>query len=144
FAMQRSLVLPLRALTIATNRIAKEGDLTQEINVVASGEIGELAAAFGELVRKLREIPANLHASVQLLHQAVSDLSRATAEHGETLTKQAVALQETQVTAQEIKQTSVLAAQKAEAVLEVVERADEIGRTGEAALDQSLHGLNDI
>jgi methyl-accepting chemotaxis protein len=141
---KRSLVEPLRALTQATHRIAKEGDLTQEITVDAQGEIGELAAAFRELVRKLREIPANLHGSVQLLHQAVSDLSRATTEHGETLTKQAVALQQTQVTAQEIKQTSVLAAQKADAVLQVVERADEIGRTGEAALDQSLHGLNDI
>jgi methyl-accepting chemotaxis protein len=141
---KRSLVEPLRALTQATRRIAQEGDLTQEITVEAQGEIGELAAAFRELVRRLREIPANLHASVQLLHQAVSDLSKATTEHGETLTKQAVALQQTQVTAQEIKQTSVLAAQKADAVLQVVERADEIGRTGEAALDQSLHGLNDI
>jgi methyl-accepting chemotaxis protein len=144
FALQRSLVLPLRALIAATKRIAQEGDLTQEVDLDAQGEIGELALAFQELVKKLREIPANLHASVQLLHQAVSNLGRATTEHGETLTKQAVALQETQVTAQEIKQTSVLAAQKADAVLQVVERADEIGRTGEAALDQSLSGLNDI
>src|SRR5204863_3969142 len=51
---------------------------------------------------------------------------------------------ETQATAQEIKQTSQLAAQKAESVLKVAEHADSVGRSGETAIEHSLGGLTDI
>src|SRR5713226_7505517 len=60
------------------------------------------------------------------------------------VSRQAAALQETQATAQEIKQTSFLATKKAEEVLKVAERADEIGRTGEATIERTLAGLTDM
>jgi methyl-accepting chemotaxis protein len=56
----------------------------------------------------------------------------------------AAALQQTQSTANEIHQTSLVASQKAEAVLLVAARADELGRTGEAAIHESLHGFSEL
>ncbi|MHB8875256.1 MAG: methyl-accepting chemotaxis protein [Myxococcaceae bacterium] len=138
------VVRPIRELTRVTGEIVEKGDLTQAIRIRGNDEIGQLAQTFTQMVGKLRQIPVSLLESSQLLTAAVLDLNKSTAEQGQTLTRQAAALQETQVTAQEIKQTSLLAAQKAEAVLQVAERADEIGRSGEAAIEQSLGGLGDI
>jgi methyl-accepting chemotaxis protein len=138
------VVRPVRELTQVTSDIVSKGDLTQRIQVSSRDEIGQLARTFSQMVEKLRQIPTNLQESTALLTAAVANLDRSTGEQSQTLARQAAALHETQATAQEIKQTSLVASQKAEAVLQVAERADDISRTGEAAIEQSLTGLNDI
>ena len=141
--LMRRFVDPLRRLTHAVSRIV-EGDLTQGVKVDTNDEVGELAEAFGAMVEKLKEVLGALQESVQLLTNAGNELSQSTAEQSQTITRQATALQETQVTAQEIKQTSLLAAQKADAVLKLTEKADEVSSSGEAAIERSLGGLTDI
>jgi methyl-accepting chemotaxis protein len=143
YALMRQIVSPLKRLTHAASRIL-EGDLTQDVDVSANDEIGELGAAFGAMVEKLKQVVGALQDSVRLLKQAGDELGTSTSEQSETITRQATALQETQVTAQEIKQTSLLAAQKAEAVLKLTEKADEVSSSGENAIESSLGGLTDI
>src|SRR5947207_6280414 len=92
----------------------------------------------------MKEVPPALQESVQLLSNAGGELSQSTNDQSQTITRQATALQETQVTAQEIKQTSLLAAQKAEAILKLTEQADEVSASGEQALESTLGGLTDI
>src|SRR5260370_23962241 len=96
------------------------------------------------MVEKLKEVLRALQESVQLLTNAGSELGQSTSDQSQTITRQATALQETQVTAQEIKQTSLLAAQKAEAVLRLTEKADDAASQGDAAIEKSLGGLTDI
>ena len=134
---------PLRKLTHIARRIV-EGDLSQEIQVVSGDEVGELAAAFAQMVDKLKQVLKALQESVSLLTNAGNELGQSTTDQSQTITRQATALQETQVTAQEIKQTSLLAAQKAEAVLRLTEKADQVSTQGEAAIEKSLGGLTDI
>ncbi len=129
--------LPLMALTRAANRIAETGDLGVELNTTSDDEIGQLGAAFAKMVTRQKEILVGLQDSVKLLSTAVASLTATAEEQSQTITKQAAALQEAQVTAQEIKETSAVAAQKAEAVLRVTDRADDLGRAGENALEQS-------
>jgi methyl-accepting chemotaxis protein len=138
------LVRPIGRLTDLTSRIVSAGDLGQKIDITSKDEIGRLAGTFADLVEKLREIPTSLLDSVGRLTTAVGSLSENTHEQGRTIARQATALQETQVTAQEIKQTSLVAAQKASAVLEIAERADAVSRSGEAAIEQTLGTLNDM
>jgi len=139
-----TVIRPIRRLTLVTSTIVEKGDLTQKINVSSRDEVGRLASSFADMVEKLKDIPTSLRESTSLLNDSVKTLSAHTGEQNETVTRQAVALQETQVTVQEIKQTSLLAAQKAEAVLRVAERAEEISRQGEAAIEQSLGGMTEI
>ncbi|MGZ3460513.1 MAG: methyl-accepting chemotaxis protein, partial [Archangium sp.] len=80
----------------------------------------------------------------QALRSSAEQLGSFTAQQTEVMTQQATSLQETQVTAQEIKQTSVLALQKAEGVLRQTERADQLGVSGESALQQGLTGMQEI
>ncbi|HZO13602.1 MAG TPA: methyl-accepting chemotaxis protein [Polyangiaceae bacterium] len=144
FLLSRRLVRPITALNAVVERIVREGDLTHPIHVESHDEIGQLAGTFAKMVDKLREIPASLQESTRLLTDSVSHLTASTQEQHKTISRQAAALQEAQVTMQEIKQTSLLAAQKSETVLRVAERADQIGRDGEAAIERSLSGLSDI
>ena len=139
-------VRPIRALTNVTGEIVREGDLTQRIDVRSSDEIawparGDVCCHGGQT---LREITHGLRDSTGLLADSVTQLGASTTEQVQVVTRQATALQETQATAQEIKQTSLLAAGKAEAVLKYAERADVIRLAGESAVQQSLHALTDI
>ena len=143
FWMVGRFVRPLRRLTWAASRIV-EGDLTQPVEVTSNDELGELASAFSQMVGSLKEVLRALQEAVQHLADAGRDLQASTSEQGATVTRQATALQEMHVTAQEIKQTSVLAAEKAEAVLRLTEKADAVSVSGESAIERSLAGLTDI
>jgi methyl-accepting chemotaxis protein len=135
------VVRPVVELTRATDDIVVRGDLTQTIRARSSDEIGELASTFALMVDKLREIPKGIRSSTQIVASSVEHLSGSVVEQGKTATRQAAALQETQVTAQEIKQTSVLASQRAEGVLQHAERAEKISKTGGDAVEQTLSAL---
>ena len=140
----RTITGPLLKLTGAAAEIVRSGDLTQRIDAHSDDEIGALSRTFNAMVDKLREMATGLRHSLSSLLEAVTNLEAINAEQRETITRQAAALQQTQVTAQEIKQTSNMAAQKAEAVLKVASEADEIGRSGETSLEQTLTWLTDI
>ena len=135
---------PVQELTRATLDIIRSGDLKQEIAVRSEDELGALARSFGQMVEKLREALTSLKDSSSGLSQSMAELGSVSSEQTRTITRQAAALQQTQVTAQEIKQTSMLAAQKASAVLEQSEKAEVVSRTGEEAIVRSLAGLSDI
>ncbi len=142
--LSRRMVLPLNALGAAVERIVRDGDLTQQIEIVRDDEIGRLAASFAQLVTKLREVPRSLRESVVALSEEVARLDKAARDQNERVTRQAAALQEAQVTAQEIRQTSLMAAEKASAVLGAAQRADDVGRVGQEAVSQSLGELEQI
>ncbi|MFZ5441106.1 MAG: methyl-accepting chemotaxis protein [Myxococcota bacterium] len=140
----RSLLRPIHELTRATNEVVTKGDLRQVIHVDSRDEIGQLARAFQDMVSRMREALGSLQSSSQALDGSVAELTAANQQQSETLTRQAAAIQETQVTTQEIKQTSLIAAEKAESVLKVMERADEISQRGEAAVEKTVAGLREM
>ncbi|WP_225408972.1 methyl-accepting chemotaxis protein [Stigmatella hybrida] len=140
----RTIVRPLRNLTDVAAHIVESGDLTRSIQVTSGDEVGRLAKSFSQVVEKLREVTINLQQAAEALKQSTDHLNASSNEQAQTVSRQAAALQETQVTAHEIRQTSLLASQKAASVLAVAERADELARSGEAAIEMTMAGLNDI
>jgi len=138
------LVNPVLRLTTIAQRIVEQGDLTQNVAVTSSDEIGVLAQAFGALLNKLRTIPATLQTAVAQLTETVNSIAAMTDEQGATLSHQAAALQETGAVAKEIQATSTLAASKAASVTEVAARALNIGQAGQHSLDETLAGLDEI
>ena len=142
--LSQRMARPLEALGAAVERIVRDGDLTQEIQVSRHDEIGRLAASFAQLVTKLREVPRSLRESVLALSAEVARLDGAAHDQNERVARQAAALQEAHVTAQQIRQTSLMAAEKANAVLGAAQRADDVGRAGQDAVSQSLGELEQI
>ncbi|MCP3139068.1 methyl-accepting chemotaxis protein [Pyxidicoccus xibeiensis] len=111
---------------------------------VSTDEIGDLASGMNAVLAKLQKLPRALQASAILLGDAGSHLRLANDEQQQSLVRQAAALHEAQVTSEEIKRTSLMAADRAEAVLHVARRAEELGQRGETAVEQSVTGLADI
>jgi len=141
FLLSRRLTAGIVELTAAASRIVRDGDLTQHIEARSADEVGRLATAFAALVAKLREIPLTLDEAARSLAVATSQLKASVGEQQEFVGHQAAALQETQVTAQELKQVSEVTAQKSQSVLQVSERAESIGRSGEEATARSLASI---
>lgn len=110
----------------------------------STDEIGDLSSGMNTVLARLRQLPQRLQDSATRLLSAGEDLSTANREQQEGLSLQAAALQEAQVTAQEIKQTSVMAAERAEEVLKVTGRSETLGRLGESAIEESMTGLSSI
>lgn len=108
---------------------------------VATDELGELARASALAFNKLRDFSLALGRSADSLVKSAHTLDDFNSVQSEVLNRQAAALQETQVTAQEIRQTSQMAAQKAERVLQQAEVAEQLGRSSERAVEQSVTSL---
>ncbi|MFP2908814.1 methyl-accepting chemotaxis protein [Pyxidicoccus sp. 3LFB2] len=143
--LARGITRPVLALREAVTRIVREGDLTQSLDVKAGNdEVGELAGAFGQLVKQLRDTAHSLHRGTRVLSDTVAELQRASEQQERNVARQAAALQETQVTAQEIRQTSLLASEKAEDVLGRASRAEEVGHAGEEDIRDSLGGFQSL
>lgn len=139
----RRLVAPLRQLTDAAHRIS-EGDLRESVSIHSSDEVGQLASAFTAMSTRLKDMLLHLQSTSTMLGDSVRGLNASAEEQNQMVSRQAAAVQETQVTAQEIRQTSLLAAKTAGAVLTVAERADELGRNGEQAITASIQGMEEL
>ncbi|WP_342373961.1 methyl-accepting chemotaxis protein [Myxococcus stipitatus] len=144
WAVSRRIVAPLAALTRVVRRIAEHGDLREPVHITTQDEVGDLAQAMGLLVGKLKELLHQLHSSTELLTDSVTGLNDSATEQNQMVSRQAAALQETQVTAQEIRQTALMASSSAQSVIEVAERAEALGKTGEEAVSASIDGLVDL
>lgn len=144
FGLRRSLVFPLRELTRVAREISQEGDLTLSVPVRSGDEVGQLAGAFREMVERLRTIHRELRDSGGTLATSAANMRRSAVQQQETVSSQAAALHETRITAEALRETSSLAARKAQSVLEVAQRADTLGREGEASIATSVSGLADL
>jgi methyl-accepting chemotaxis protein len=144
FGLRHSLVHPLRGLTRAAHLIAQNGDLTLTVPVHSQDEVGQLANAFREMVERLRTIHHELRASGGTLAEFSAKMRRSAEQQLETVSSQAAALHETRLTVEQLRETSSLASQTAGSVLKVAERADSLGRAGEASIALGVSGLTDM
>src|SRR5581483_7627582 len=140
----RRVVQAIRRLIAVSQHIVTRNDLTHRVEAASDDEVGQLAESFSLMVSALRDALTTLQSASGALLEAAEQLRTTTESERELLGRQASALQQTQVTAQEIKQTSALAASKADAVLRAAEGAGEMGRSGEAAVEESSTGLASI
>ena len=135
---------PIGLLTKVTEDIVAKGDLRQEIGIRSNDEVGRLARSFEGLVTKLRAIPLTLQDSVRDLEGAVRSLDDVTKNQMSIVQRQASGLAEASATTQEIKQTSSVAATKAEAVGAIAKKAEEFSGTGQGAVEASIEGIREI
>ena len=140
----RWVLRPIHELTRVAQNVVRRGDLRQQLQQTSNDEIGELSGVFGEMVKNLRDALAQLQTSSQSLDGSVGHLTGVTTEQNQMLVRQATALRETGVTAEEIKQTSLVAAEKAQLVIEVTNKAEQVSEEGDAAVERTIVGFGEI
>ncbi len=142
----RSITRPIARAVVVADELAR-GELPEKIEVGnATDETATLLRSINGMLQflDLRRTIGNLKESAGMLAGALGEIEAQASQQEEAAMRQSTALQQTQVTTHEIRQTSRVAAEKAAAVLQVAERAETVGRSGEAAIEKSVGGLGDI
>jgi methyl-accepting chemotaxis protein len=126
FVMSRSLTTEIRALAAAA-RVVAEGDLTKDVPVNTSDEVGELAQTFNQMVRSLREIAREVKATSDAVTGSAVALS-ASAEEMNSSTEEIAATVEQIAKGAEhqaglVEQTSKVMREMARAITEIASRA---------------------
>ncbi len=145
FAGVRSQVLrPLRALADGARRISAERDLTLAVPVAGDLEVRELGRAFDGLMATLRDITVEMRGATDRLLSAAGELGAITHAQGDSVARQASALEEARRTSLALRESSRVAGSQAEGVLHVAERAEELGRDGQATMAENLSSADAI
>jgi methyl-accepting chemotaxis protein len=132
---------PLSHLTRVAARIAFEKDLTVQVESSSRDEVGELAASFGQMVHQLRTMALALREVVGELAEIIQWSTQLSQENATTLQQQARSLIEASATVQQIRDTSAVAASKAEGVMAVALQAEQAGGETQISLAYSVQGL---
>jgi methyl-accepting chemotaxis protein len=120
--------------------------------------VGIVGRRLWQMARQLRAHAAALEAGRDAVHRLAERLGQGAAELGGVaqqlrttsaeqnagVTRQAASLQQAQATVEEIRQTSRLTADKARALADAAGGAEQVGREGQAALEQTLAGLQAV
>jgi methyl-accepting chemotaxis protein len=111
---------------------------------ITTDELGDLARITAQAFNKVRQFSLSLKDSASSLGRSAEILDQSNTAQNTVTTRQAASLQQAQVTAQEIRQTSLVAAQKADVVLQQTETIEKLGRDGEEAIAKSISSLQEI
>ncbi len=126
FVMSKSLTTEIRSLA-TTARIVAEGDLTRDVPVNTSDEVGELAAAFNQMVGSLRDIAREVKTTSTAVNTSAAALS-ASAEEMNASTEEIAATVEQMAKGAEnqaglVEQTSKVMREMANSINEIAARA---------------------
>ena len=135
--MCRSLnVLASRARQIA------EGDLTTQLEPRSERDV--LGNAFASMVAELRRLMQELSEAVNVLASSASEIMGSTSQLAASAAQAAAAVTETTATVEEVKQTSQLSNEKAKIVAAEAQKAVEVARGGQAAVEQTIEGMGSM
>jgi methyl-accepting chemotaxis protein len=141
--LARNIAVRVRGLASTAGGIGA-GDLSLEAKVEGSDEIAVLASTFNAMTANLRKLLGAVAETVSSLASASSELLAGTTQQASSAQEQAAAVAETVSTVDEVQQTSEQAAQRAKSVAESAHRAAEIGKSGRAAVEESVAAMGRV
>ena len=120
--LARSISGPLSNLRNVTQAIAF-GDLTQQVEVKTSDEVGELGATFNQTLASLQILVRQLHLQSQQISTATQELTNQAKNQVEGSSQQANSITEAAASIQELNQTAEEVMRQAARVNRVVEQS---------------------
>ncbi|MHB1843757.1 MAG: methyl-accepting chemotaxis protein [Deltaproteobacteria bacterium] len=146
FTLNRGVVVfgGLRSMAQLMREIADTGTLDRRVAVTRNDEVGDLAASFNKMIEALRNMVAQMKETTGGLSSAGTQIQAATAEQSASATEQAASVAEASTTIEEIRQTSEQAAERAQEMIGMADRSDQVSQTGAQAVIQSVQGINDV
>lgn len=96
------------------------------------------------VLKLLKRISTEINNGVNVLGTSAAEILTTVTEVSTGATETATAVSETTTTIEEIRQTALLASQRAQAVLEISNRAAAIAETGKLSVSQTIDGMKKI
>ena len=142
--LSRSISEPLQRIAGIAERFAK-GDLSAErIELDRGDEVGALSRAFARLAEGMRSQIRSITEGVNVLSTAASQISTSTTQLAATSAETAAAVSETTTTVEELRQTAIIASQKAKSVSDTSQRAAQMAQSGRQSVDDTVAGMRRI
>jgi len=139
----RSITIPLGEALDVVTKVA-EGDLTANIKVKNTDEIGQLVSNIGQMVEKLRGIVGDVRAASENVNGAAQAMSASTEETSQGATEQASAAEEASSSMEEMSSNIRQNADNAQQTEKIAVKAAEDAMEGGAAVTQTVSAMNDI
>lgn len=142
--LSHSIADPLRRIATLAERVAA-GDLTFErLDLQRRDEVGALASAFMRQADSLRGQIKNIAEGVSVLSAAATEISTSTSQFAATSAETAAAVSETTTTVEELRQTALVANQKAKSVSDTSQQAARVVHAGRKSVEDTVGGMNRI
>lgn len=131
------MALWLQTVAASAKQIAT-GDLTTEIKLQSTNDV--LGKAFQKMSKNLHQLSSEISESINLLETSVSQISAATSQLVSSSSETATVISQTTSTIEEVRQTSLMATEKAKSILDSSQHSSEVSKRGKQAADE----LNDM
>jgi methyl-accepting chemotaxis protein len=143
WSVARSIVTPVRA-AIATASDIAAGDLTRDVAVTRSDELGELQKAFAAMQEKLRAMVSGIRSGTDSVSVATSQIATGNQDLSERTERTAGSLQQTAATMAQLTDTVRHSAGSAETANRLAASAAEVATRGGAVVSQVVSTMDDI
>ncbi|KRC03299.1 methyl-accepting chemotaxis protein [Duganella sp. Root198D2] len=139
----RSITQPLNRAVAIAQAVAR-GDLTQQIEITANDETGQLLAALKEMNSSLAGMVGNVRQATETLHAASAHIADDDLDLSHRIEKQASALEETALSMEELTCTVRRNADNARQVNLLAQGAANLATRGGAAVFQAVEKMDAI
>jgi methyl-accepting chemotaxis protein len=145
YALTRSITRPLKRAVQIADRVA-EGDLTSDIEVNSTDELGQLAAALKRMNANLRNIVTDVRSGTEVISHASGEIAAGNADLSHRTEEQASSLEETASSMEELTSTVKHNADNARQASRLAATASEVAvKGGRVVADvvQRMSAIND-
>lgn len=139
----RYALSPIERMAQATQRIAR-GDLRQDVAIQNHDEVGQLGLAFNDMLRSVRDMLTQMREAAENIDSSTNEILTAATQQSAGASEQAASISETGATVKEINQTAQQTAEKANSVIDISQRSEEISGVGQRAVEDSIAGIEEL
>ena len=134
---------PIERMALAASQIAA-GDLRQEVSATSSDEVGQLGFAFNDMLKSIRAMIGNMRDASENIESSTNEILSAATQQSAGASEQAASISQTGATVKEINQTAAQTAEKANSVIDIAQRSEEISVVGQKAVEESIAGIEEL
>ncbi len=134
---------PIERMALAASQIAA-GDLRQEVSATSSDEVGQLGFAFNDMLKSFRALIGNMRDASENIESSTNEILSAATQQSAGASEQAASISQTGATVKEINQTAAQTAEKANSVIDIAQRSEEISVVGQKAVEESIAGIEEL
>jgi len=142
--LSRWVTRPLRELTMATDAVAKDGNLTKTVPIRSKNEIGQLAEAFNQMINNLSLLVAHIQEGGTQISSSSREILLASEEQASGSTEQAASVTEISATIEELATTSKQIANNAGALSSLAEQTLVSAQSGQETVGDTIKGMDEI
>jgi len=139
----RKVLASVNSVNRATKRVS-EGDLSQEVPVTSSDEIGEMAASFNVMIQNIRRVVGQIETATSTLASSSEELSATSNDMNKGAQELALQTEQVVTAMTEVSQTIMDMAKNASQAADASKNASETAARGRSVIETSTRGMSSI